>query len=314
MSFPDKLPVTTFAVGIAAAFQAAGAASPFWTACAWCIVIAAAAGEAAFRFLSRAQWKQGQKYMAAFAVIAIVAPFIFWTVWQAYRKEFLTDDLRLTFNVPHPSQIGTDGFDLNYVISNKGSTSLLIEEIIAVEIATTDFSNNPSRNGVLCKPQVLGIPGRGVREIFAHPGRKVLHEFQNRPILPEAFSQGEPAFPDDEKIDMAIYEPKKVLENGKEFAIRAVTIETGGASSFTTSFDTDPVDWGSRNVIVICGAIKYLASAGQEMWAACPAYVSARTYKDGKPSGALGGPAGPRSFTINAAESTEGFCGVRISY
>jgi hypothetical protein len=237
------------------------------------------------------------------AVIAIVGPFIFWTVQQAYRKEFLTDDLRLTFNVPHPRQIGTEGFDLNYVISNRGSTLVLIEEIIALEITSTDFSNNPSRNGVLCKPQVLGIAGRGVREIFAHPGRKVIHEFQNRPILPEAFARGAPPFPDDEKIDVAIYEPKTLLENGKDTGIRAVTIDAGEARSFTASFDTDQADWGVHNVIVICGAIKYLASAGQEMWAACPAYVSAHVYEDGKQSGVMGGLAGPRSYTINAAES-----------
>jgi hypothetical protein len=314
MSFPEKLPFTTFAVGIAAAFQAAGAVSPFWTACAWCFVIVAAATEATYRFLSQTnQWTRLQKGIAAFAVTALVVPFISWTIWQAYRRGFQTEDLRLAFNVPHPNQIGTDRLDLNYVILNKSSTPLLIEEIVALEIATTDFSNNPSRTGTVCKSQVLYIPGRAVREIFTHQGQKVLHELQNRPTLPEAYVRGTPPFPDDEKLDVAIYEPKTLSANEKSFATRAFSIDAGKASSLTATFDTDEAAWGTHNVVVICGAIKYLTSAGQDTWAACPASVIAQLYEDGKQIGQLGGPAGSKSFTISTVGSSEE-CGVRASY
>jgi hypothetical protein len=312
MSFPEKLPFTTFTVGIAAAFQATYSAN-FAVACAWCAVILVAGFEVAARLLKEDglnKWKRWGAQVIMVPVVAIVA----WLGWHAYRKEFLTEDFRVTFNVPRPNQIGTDRLDLNYVIRNEGSTPLLIEEVIALEIATTDFSNNPTRSGTLCESQVLGVPGRAVREsAFVHPGRKVIHELQNKPRLPQAFIPGDPPFRDDEKVDVAIYEPKTILENEKDVGFRAVSIDIGKASSLTASFDTDPAAWNTHNVTVICGAIKYLGRAGYDVWAVCPAWFDARAYQNGQLASQHSGPAGPKSFAI-AAGSSEALCGVRASY
>jgi hypothetical protein len=314
MSFPDKLPFTVFAVGIAAAFQASGATSPFWTSVVWSIVILASITEATVWFLNQVSWRRLIKVSFALAVAVIVVPLISLVIiWQAYKKEFSAADFSVTFNVAHPAKIGTDRLDLNYLILNKGSTPLLIEEVLAVELSTTDFSNNPARNGSLCASQVMGIPGRGNTERFSHPGQTVLHETQIRPELTPAFTRGDPPpFQDDEKLDAAIYEPKSVTSNEKDIGIRAFVVEK--ASSVTATFDTDPAVWSAHNVMVICGAIKYLASNGQEMWAVCPAQLRAQIYQDGKPLGEIGGPAGPRSFTIYSATSSGGLCGVRASY
>jgi len=63
--------------------------------------------------------------------------------FHAYRSEFLKDDVRVNFQVPHPNQLGTSELASNFLILNKAPSSILVEETVAIEIASTDFSNNP---------------------------------------------------------------------------------------------------------------------------------------------------------------------------
>jgi hypothetical protein len=154
-------------------------------------------------------------------------------------------------------------------------------------------------------------------ETWLHPGRKVLHASMDRPALPTAQIAyglaGPPPFQDDKKLDVAIYDPTTLSDDGKDVAHGGISIEAGKAASFAASFDTDPATWDTHNVMTVCGAIKYLRGDGFETWAICPAWTVARMYKNGKPAGELTGPGSPMGFTITTVTtgSNESACGVR---
>jgi hypothetical protein len=214
---PDKLPFTTIAVGIAAAVQAA-TTTTFLPACAWGLVILATVGEVTWRGLKDAAgWKRWQKYGLYSLASALSISFVCWLGFQAYRKEYLTEYLHVSFNLPHPGQIGTDRLDLNYVILNKNLFSVLVKEIMAIEIATTDFSNDPSRNAELCGLQALHFHDNIVKDTWPHPGTKVLHSAMDRPPLPPAAygAQGSPPFPDDWEARYRDLRPKDPLGRRK---------------------------------------------------------------------------------------------------
>ncbi len=316
MSFPEKLPFTTWAVGLAAAFQAAESSTSFKATCVWSLVILAAAAETILLFLRPVDWKQWKKWSVGLTAMGIVFSSVVWVVaLPSYRKEFLTDDLRVNFGIPHPSQIGTDKLDLNYAILNKSLSSIVIDQVVLVQIETVDFSNNPSRNSQLCKPIALYTSGRAFSETWLHPTRKVLHSSANKPPLPASEKmfgyEGEPPFHDDGKLDFATYNPKTLtLEGGKDTTSGRFSIDVGKAISLTASFDTDSAAWDAHNVVVVCGAINYIGSDGHAVWAVCPATILAHLYhNNGEPAGAMGGSVTSQPYTITT-EPNEGLCGV----
>src|ERR1700730_7440395 len=214
MPFPEKLPFTTLAVALAAAFQAAESSTSFKAACAWGVVIIAATAETILFFLKPVTWV---KSAAGLLLLASVSLFVVRGIAiPAYRKEFLTEELRVNFSVLHPAQVGTDKLDLGYALLNRSLGSIVIEGIFAVQIATTDFSNNPLRNSELCMVQGLYAPGMNMMETWPHPGRKVLHSSMDRPSLPAAEKmvgyEGDLPFQDDGKLDVAIYKPKTLRD------------------------------------------------------------------------------------------------------
>jgi len=85
--------------------------------------------------------------------------------------------------------------------------------------------------------------------------------------LPEAnedFS-GKPApYPDDGKLDLTFYEPKSVLIGGKEAVPAPVVVDAGKSAAVVAVFETDPATWGTRNVMTICGGLRYLSGDGRE--------------------------------------------------
>jgi hypothetical protein len=209
-------------------------------------------------------------------------------------------------------QLGTDKLDLDYVVLNKGLAPILIQELSAIQIATTDVSDDPYRNygnGEICK-LLPGIYLTVEPPKEAHPGRKSLHFSVDRPAPPPAQtaygSEGFARLPDDNKLDVARYDPKALSESGKDIAGVAITIEAGKAASFAASFDTDPAAWGSHNVLILCGAIKYLRSDGLESWAVCNAWMAVSKYKDEKSTGVLGEARpliGPSAVAVGSKES-----------
>lgn len=315
MSFPEKFPFTAWAVALAAAFQAAESSTSFKAACVWSLVILAAAAETVLLFLRPVDWKKWRKWTAGLSVMVVVFLLVVWIVaLPSYRKEFLTEDLRVNFGVPHLTEIGTDTLELNYTILNKSSNSIAIEELELVQIETVDLSNNPSRNSQLCKPIALPTSGRAFTEMWRHPGRKVLHFSTDKPSLPASEKtfgyNGEPVFDDDGKLDVSTYTPKTLLlEGGKDTTRGQFSIDAGKAISLTASFDTDPAAWDKHNVVVVCGAINYLGSDGHPMWAVCPATILAHLYESGKPAGAISGASISPPYTIITAPN-EGLCGV----
>jgi len=70
--------------------------------------------------------------VTAAAAIFVAAPAVSFFDWQAYRKEFLADDLRVNFQVPHPNQIGTSELALPFWLPQR-HRSLLLQETIALE-------------------------------------------------------------------------------------------------------------------------------------------------------------------------------------
>jgi len=147
-----KLPFTALAGIIAAAVQASGATTGFGTACTWGLVILVAAVEAILSVLKqKTLWRRWQKWIVGLTAIVLAVAIVGASVFQAYRKEYLTEDLRVILQAPHSSQIGTDQLALNFLIAAKAPSSLILEQTVAVEVASTDFSKNPARNSALCK-------------------------------------------------------------------------------------------------------------------------------------------------------------------
>jgi hypothetical protein len=221
MPLPEKLPLTAVAVGFAAAFQAAESSTSFKTACIWGLVVLATATETILFFLKGLPWTRLFKWAAG--VLAIAPVFVFFVLgvaMPAYRKEFLTQELRVNFSAPHPGQIGTDKLDLKYFILNQSLNPIVIEEISAIQIATTDFSTNPYRNNALCTLQAPFLPTWALMERKPHPSRKVMHTSMAKPSLPAAekayLRESDLPFQDDGKLDVASYLPKTLLEGGKD--------------------------------------------------------------------------------------------------
>lgn len=314
MPFPEKLPLTAVAVGLAAAFQAAESSTSFKTVCIWSLVIFATATETILFFLKPVPWRGSFKWAAGLLAISPVFLFVVLGVaMPAYRKEFLTEELRVNFSAPQPAQIGVGKLDLEYFILNRSLNPIVIGEISAVQISTTDFSTNPNRNNELCRIQALLLPSWGFMEGQPHPNRKVMHASMAKPLLPAAektyVHESDLPFQDDGKLDVAFYIPKTLLEGGKDVAGGAFSIDAGKAISLAASFDTDSVTWDTHNVLVICGAIKFLGKDGHTAWAACPVTTVAHMYQFGKPMGVLRGSANTAPYTITT-QLNEGPCGV----
>jgi hypothetical protein len=309
-----KLPFTALAGIIAAAIQATGTTGGFGTACTWSFVILTAAVEAAISFSKqKTNWLPWQRRAAALAATLIAVIVTGLLDWNAYRKEYLADDLRVNFQIPHPSQVGTNELALNFLVATKAPVSVLLEETIAVEIASTDFSNSPHRNSELCRLVAPMIVGKAATEIWVHPNQKVLHHSMERPphSLSDAYEEfGKPfPFPDDGKLDMAFYEPKTVSNGGKDSSPGPVAVEGGKPVAVVANFETDPASWGNHNVITICGAIRYLSGDGRDTWAVCPAQVIAQVYQNGRPAGLSNGPFATTPFVFGA-NSNDSRCSV----
>jgi hypothetical protein len=309
-----KLPITALAGIIAAAVQATGTTTGFGTACTWSFVILIAAIEAAISFSKqKVHWRPWQRRLATLAAISAAVLVVGLLNWHAYRKEYLADDLRVNFQIPHPSQVGTNELALNFLVATKAPVSVLLEETVAVEIASTDFSNNPGRNSELCKLLVTHIVGKALTENWLHPGQKILHHSMDRPphTLPEAYEDfGKPfPSPDDGKLDLAFYDLKTVSIGGKDSTPGPVTVEAGKPVAVVANFETDPASWGSHNVMTVCGAIRYLSGDGRDTWAVCPAQVIAQIYQNRKPMGQSAGPFATTPFVFGA-NSNDSRCGV----
>jgi hypothetical protein len=309
-----KLPLTAVAGIIAAAVQATGTTNGFGAACTWSFVILIAAVEAALSFSKqKVDWQPWQRRMITLAAITVSILVVGVLDWQAYCKEYLIDDLRVNFQIPHPSQVGTNELALNFLVATKAAVSVLLEETVAVQIASTDFSNNPARNSELCKLLALHIVGKATTETWLHPNQKALHHSMGRPptALPEANEDfGKPfPFPDDGKLDLAFYDPKTVSIGGKESGPSPVVVEAGKPVAVLANFETDPTSWATHNVITVCGAIRYLSGDGRDTWAVCPAQVAAQIYQNGNPMGQTGGPFATTPYVFGA-NSSDSRCGV----
>lgn len=306
-----KLPLTASAGIIAAAVQATGTTNGFGTACTWSFVILVAAVEAALSFSKqKIDWKPWQRAATAMSAILIAVVVVGLLDLQAYRKEYLADDVRVNLQVPHPTQVGTTELSLNFLVATKAPVSILLEETVAVEVASNDFSNNPLRNTALCKLLAPYIVGKATMETWVHPGQKTLHHVMDRPpqSLSEAnedFSGKPPPYRDDGKLDLAYYEPKFVLAAGNAAAPAPVAVEAGKPAAVVAVFDTDPASWSTRNVMTVCGAIRFLSGDGRDTWAVCPAQVVAKMYEKGTQAGPIEGPffTTPFVFGTNSSDN-----------
>ena len=225
---------------IAAAVQATGTTPGFVTACTWSFVILIAAVEAAIGFQNKdplaAMAKNGDCRSCNCRRGSVVG----FLDWQAYQKEYLADDLRVNFQIPHPNQIGTGELALTFLVATKVPVSVLLQETAVIEVMSTDFSNNPGRNNDLCKLLPSFVVGRAIRENWLHPGQKALHELMDKPPRPpsdvnEDFGKPFP-FSDDGKLDLAFYDPKTVLVGGEEATPAPVAVEAGKSVAVVRKF------------------------------------------------------------------------------
>jgi hypothetical protein len=311
---PDKLPITAFAGIIAAAVQATGAVSGFFAAVTWSLVILAAAVEAALCYTAaKRSWPPLRKVLTAGVAIAVAILVVSLLNLHAYRIEFLNDDVRVNFQVPHPNQLGTSELALNFLILNKAPSSILLEETVAAVIASTDFSNNTFRDSAYCKLVPGWLTGRKLTENWLHPGQTVLHNSSAKPahFLEEANENWttDPPFADDGKLDMAFYDPKSIMVDGREFPSGPMGIEPGKPLGISATFVTDPAQWGAHNVLTLCGAIRYLSSDGRDTWAVCPAQIFGWMFQNGQPAGQTGGPFASTPFMLGR-NSNDSRCGI----
>jgi hypothetical protein len=257
-------------------------------------------------------WTRWKKWGVSLLAATAVVPLVYMLVYQAYKKEFLTEMLRINFDIPHPNQTDGDRLDINFLIHNKGSSPILIEKISAIKIETTDLSNNPWRNAELCKQNGVYRPYESMMT-WLHPEGKVSHTLMDKPSFPPApskyGSEGGLPFPDDKKLNIANYDTSALSEGGKD-VVGAISIDAGKAVSFAASFDTDPTTWNTHNVMIICGPIKYVRSDGEETWAVCPAWTAAHLYQGAMATGLASG-GSPKGFTIDSTGSKESACGSR---
>jgi len=307
--------LTALAGIIVAAIQASGVTTGFITACAWSLVILAAALEAIFHFFwQNARWPAWRKWATTISATVGALVIVGLLDWRAYQKEYLVDDLRVNFQTLHPFQVGTDKLSLNFLIAPK-ATAMLLEETVAIEVGSSDRSNDPLRNSDLCKLLAPFIISKSTQETWVHPGQKVLHHSMERPphSLREANEDwGTLPSPDDGKLDLAIYEPKAILLNGKEFPVGPIAMEAGKPLAIAATFETDPAHWEVHNVTTICGAIRYLSADGRDTWAVCPAQVIAQMYREGKSAGTSFGPFATTPFAFGS-NSNDNRCGTWAS-
>jgi hypothetical protein len=93
-----------------------------------------AAVEAAISFSSqKIHWQRWRRMVTAAAAIFVAALAVSFLDWQAYRKEFLADDLRVNFQISHPNRTGTSDLALTFLVATKAQVSVLLQETIAVE-------------------------------------------------------------------------------------------------------------------------------------------------------------------------------------
>lgn len=306
---PEKLPITAIVGIIAAALQATGALSGFFTTVTWSLIILAAAVEAALSYRASGV-RKGLIAGAAITVAFLVVGFL---DFHAYRIQFFKDDVRINFQVPHPNQIGTAELALNFLILDKASSSILVEETLAAEIASTDSSNNTFRDTAYCRLIPSWLVGRSLMESWVHPGQTVLHHSLQKPahFLDNANENwtADPPFADDGKLDVAYYDPKSISIEGKEITPGPLGIEPGKSLGVSANFATDPARWDAHNVLTLCGVIRYLSSDGRDMWAICPVQNVARLFQNGKPAGQTGGPFATTPFVLGKNEN-DPRCGV----
>lgn len=157
---------------------------------------------------AKQHWRPTRKRLTAGATIAVAVLVVGLLNLHAYRTEYLKDDVRVNFQVPHPTQLGTNELALNFLILNKAQSSILLEETVAAEIASTDFSNNTFRDNAFCKLLPSWIAGRRVMDDWVHPAQAVLHHSVQKPahFLDEANENWttDPPFADDGKLDWHI--------------------------------------------------------------------------------------------------------------
>ena len=278
----------------------------------WGLVILAAGAEAVLYLTNGfgGRWRLVARSAGiAVAVIAVGALDL-----RSWNKEYRTEDLRVSLAAPHPNQLGTGELDLNFLIVNKAQGSLL-EEVLAIEIATTDTSKDAStRNAALCKLEVSNLMGKGLREGLVHPSQKALHISAPRPskgLPPPAYgSYANLPFQDDNKLDVVYYDPKTISVAGKNFANLSIGLETGQPLALAVHFETDPASWSVHNVLVLCGAIRYVSTIGQDTWAVCPVQAISQIWDaDGKGFGVSGGPTTANQYVFGT-NSNDSRCGV----
>jgi hypothetical protein len=209
--------------------------------------------------------------------------------------------------------LGSGDLALTFLILNKAASSVLLEETVAVEIASTDFSNNTFRNNALCKLLPAHIAAKSTSENFLHPGKVSLHRSMDKPahFLDEANENftPNPPFADDGKLDVAYYDPKSISTDGKELAPGPVAIDSGKALGVSAAFVTDPFSWDAHNVLTLCGAIRYLSNDGRDTWAVCPAQTVGQMYDSGGGVGRAFGPFATTPFKLGS-NSNDIRCGI----
>ena len=162
---PEKLPITAIVGIIAAALQATGALSGFWTVLTWSLVILAAAIEAALGYAASTHPSSRKRWTARVAILVAMIVVGFLNL-HAHQTEHSKEDVRVNFHFPHPNQLGSEDLTLNFLIVNKAISSIVLVETLAVEIASTDFSNNTARDSAFCNA-VLGRRSVGNGEFGA---------------------------------------------------------------------------------------------------------------------------------------------------
>jgi hypothetical protein len=163
------------------------------------------------------------------------------------------EDLRAYFRFPNPNDVGTDRLQLNYFFVNRGKEPSAIEDVFVIELAMASPSRRGGSEQISCDDWTLYPP-----DFIA--------------LRPSELRRSHTTM--QSGADFSFYEPKKLYVDGAESMSSAILIEPGKIRSIGATFQTDTVDRGKFNAVVLCPVVRLFDNLGRPVVVICKGWES----------------------------------------
>jgi hypothetical protein len=213
-------------------------------------------------------WIVGHVGVAHVALLISVVSLVPWMGTFYFNFFYRPDDLRAYFRFPNPNEVGTDHLQLNYFFVNRGKEPSAIEDVSVIELAMSSTSTVGGSEQIACEwglypPDFMAFRPSELRHVHT------------------TLQSG---------TDFSFYEPKKLYVDGVESTSSAILIEPGKIRSIGATFQTDIVDRGKFNAVVLCPVVRLFDNLGRPTFVICKGWESSIIHVGAGPAGTLGAP------------------------